>query len=45
VGVIDPERLKDMGMSLIAVKVEAGKFTELTIDFDKLRLFKMRPKQ
>jgi hypothetical protein len=41
----DPHLLKDMMISPECVKVEAGRFTEVVIDYDKLNMTKVRLKQ
>lgn len=38
VGVHDPKLLKNKMHSPVTVKVEAGKFTEMTLDYDKMNV-------
>lgn|SRR5262245_7417934 len=44
IGVYDPKLLKNKMLSPISVKVEAGQFTEVVIDYDKLNVRDL-PKQ
>lgn len=40
----DPERLKGMAITPMVVKVEAGRFADVTIDYDKIQMRPVRLK-
>jgi hypothetical protein len=41
----DPVLLKGMAIKPLVVKVEAGRFTDMTIDYDKFKMSQVRLKE